>query len=132
MLTRRAMAIDEKFSQSALTEKIIGLVFDIYNDLKSGYPEQVYQNALCAELDKIKIDYIKEDYCKLIYKGKRVGGFYADLIVDNLVVVELKARGEIYDRDVAQTLAYMKMKNIKVGLILLFSKDRVKIKRLVL
>ncbi|OGD65440.1 hypothetical protein A2215_03585 [Candidatus Berkelbacteria bacterium RIFOXYA2_FULL_43_10] len=126
------MTIDDKYGQSALTEKIIGLAFEVYNNFKSGYPEKVYQNALCAEFDKVGIKYLKEDYCKLIYKGKRVGGFYADLVVDNKVVVELKARGEVYDRDIAQTLAYMKMKNIKVGLILLYSKDRVKIKRLVL
>jgi GxxExxY protein len=126
------MSIGDKYDQSALTEKIIGLAFNVYNNLKSGYPERVYQNALCAELDKAKINYTKEDYCKLIYKGKRVGGFYADLVIGNCLVVELKARGEIYDRDIAQTLAYMEMKNIKVGLILLFSKDRVKIKRLVL
>ena len=67
-----------------------------------------------------------------MFEGRKIGSFFVDFVVEDKVVIELKARGDIFQKDIAQILAYMKEKSIKVGIILLFGKTGVKIKRLIL
>ena len=117
--------------QNKLTEIIIGLAFEVYNELGSGYPEKVYKNSLAVKLKRENIDYVLEKYCKIEVDGVKVGHFFIDIVVENKVAVELKARGEIYKKDQAQLLTYLKTSNIKIGLILLFGKEKVEIKRLI-
>lgn len=113
-----------------LTQMIIGLAFEVYNELGSGYPEKVYKKSLAVKLEREKMDFVLEQYCKVEVDGVKVGHFFIDIVVDNKVAVELKARGEIYKKDQAQLLTYLKTSNMKIGLILLFGKEKVEIKRL--
>ena len=117
---------------SGLTKRIIGIAFDIYNELGYGYPEKIYQNAFEEKLKLEKITYSRELYCPLMFKDKRIGHFYIDFLIDKVLVVELKSRGSLIKKDIAQTLQYMKKESIKIGLLLIFAKDGVKVKRLVL
>ena len=122
----------EQYPESKLTEKIIGLAFESYNDIGPGLLEKVYQNTLKSKFILNKISYKEECCCKIVVDNIRVGSFRLDFLVEDKVVVELKVRDKIYPKDMAQTLTYMKTYDIKVGLILLFSYQGVKIKRLVI
>ena len=127
------MAIgEENLVETKLTRKIIGIAFEIYNQVGAGYPEKVYQNAFEIKLNDANLKYSKENYCKIELEGKRIGGFRLDFLVENKVIIETKARDEVYKKDISQILTYLKVKNIKVGLLILFAKSGVKIKRYVM
>ena len=81
--------------ESKLTEMIIGCAFGVYNELGAGYPEKVYQKAMQNRLKDKGLEIQSEQYCKVLLDDKRVGHFFIDILVNNIVVVELKARGEI-------------------------------------
>ena len=117
---------------NGLTKKVIGIAFDIYNELGYGYQEKIYQNAFEEKLKNEKIKFKRELYCPLIFESKRIGHFFIDFLINGIIVVELKSRGSLIKKDIAQTLQYMKKEEIKIGLLLVFAKDGVKIKRLVL
>lgn len=124
--------MNKEYPEDKLTGKIIGIAFDLFNELGRGYAEKIYQNGFESKLQKAGLKFSRENYCKLELDGNKIGHFFVDFVVENEVVVELKARGEIMKKDIAQVLNYLKVKGIKVGLILLFSRNEVKIKRLVL
>ena len=121
-----------KYLYQDLTEQLIGFAFDIYNQIGPRHPEKVFQKAFENKLRDKKITFNKELYAKIEVDGKRVGLYYFDFLIDNKIVVELKVRNEIFNSDIAQVLTYMNTNNIKLGLILLFSRNGVKIKRLIL
>lgn len=120
------------YPEADLTKKIIGLSFDLFNEIGAGFPEKVYQNGLAQKLQETDMKFKRENYCRIDLNGKRIGHFWVDFIIEDKIVVELKARNELFRRDMAQTLNYLKINGLKVGLILLFAGKEVKIKRLVL
>lgn len=124
--------IKKQYADSELTGKIIESAFKIYNELGYGYPEKIYQEALLKLLSGEKLKVEKERYCKLEIDGSKIGYFFIDLVIEEKVAVELKARDEILNKDISQTLTYLKLHNLKTGLILAFTKSGVKIKRLIL
>lgn len=126
------MKTKEQYPESELTYILIGIAYEIYNNVGAGFHEKIYQAAYEKELQDKKIKFKRELYCNYVYKNSKIGRFFVDFLIEQKVVVEIKARGEIVDRDIAQTLAYMKMNQIKVGLILLFGGKGVKKKRLIL
>lgn len=115
-----------------LTGKLIGFAFDICKQIGTRYPEKIFQNAYEDKLKTAGIKYKRENYCKVEVDGKRVGSFKLDFLVDNKIVVELKVRNDFYNKDIAQVLTYMRTNKIKLGLIILFTKDKVEIKRLII
>lgn len=103
-----------------LTEKIIGAFFKVYNHLGYGFSEKVYENALVIELRKLELSTQQQVPIKVYYDGAIVGEYVADLLVDAVVLVELKAARQICDEHVAQLLNYLKAASIEVGLLLNF------------
>lgn len=120
----------DKYSESVLTEKIIGCAFCVYNELGFGLPERVYQKAMAYSLKKSGLDFVREAYGRIEFDGETVGKYFLDFLVENKVAVEFKVRNEIYSKDVSQILSYLKMKNLKIGLLLAITSDGIKIKRL--
>ena len=115
------------------TEKIIGLAIEVHKILGPGFLEIVYKDALEYELEINDFLFIREyeykvPYKQIILKHK----FYADFVVFNKVIVEIKAKqGIITDDDMAQTINYLKVSGCKVGLILNFAASRLQIKRVI-
>jgi GxxExxY protein len=105
-----------------LTDRILKAYFDVYNELGYGFLEKVYQNALFIELKSrgFKVDAQKQ--IKVNYKTYEVGEYYADLIVNNLVILELKAADFMANEFEAQLINYLRGTNIEVGLLLNFGK----------
>ena len=121
----------EDYLYKDLTEKIIGCCFAVYNELKYGYPEKTYQNAIASELEKKKLTFQRESYSKILYDGKAVGRFFLDFLVEDKVALEIKVRRQLYPTDWAQLLNYFKAKKLSVGLLAGYTPEKVVIKRLI-
>lgn len=122
---------DEKYPHHELTHLLIGLIFQTYNEIGYGHREKLYQRAFAYKLEETNIPFKKEQYTLVMVAGKPVGRYYIDFVVDGKVVVELKIANEIYDSHSQQILEYMKVKQIKVGLLFIIMSKGVKIKRFI-
>ncbi|WP_291108246.1 GxxExxY protein [Flavobacterium sp. UBA6195] len=105
-----------------LTGSILKLFYEVYNELGHGFLEKVYQNALYTELKKNGFEVESQKQIKVYYKNVEVGEYYADLIVNDKVILELKATESITEAHEFQLLNYLKSTNIEVGLLLNFGK----------
>ena len=114
-----------------LTGKIIECAFKVHRKLGYGFLEAVYQNALMIELSKVGLEAVKQKDIKIHYDGEVVGDYTADIVVENRVILELKAIKEIHPVHEAQLVNYLKATGMEVGLLINFG-DRVEIKRKVL
>jgi GxxExxY protein len=104
--------------EATLTEQIIGSFFPVYRDLGFGFLEPVCVNALSVELRSRGLKVQREVPFEVVYRGVPVGKYRADLIVENRVLVEVKASKAISEADETQLLNYLKATNIEVGLLL--------------
>ncbi|MCR9295847.1 MAG: GxxExxY protein [bacterium] len=120
------------FYHQDITEKIIGSAFEVYNTLGYGFLEKVYKNAMQVELIQRGLTCQTEAPIKVRYKQVVVGEYFADLFVDEKVIVELKVAKGYNSADEAQLLNELKATGIKVGLLINFGKDKVEFKRLVM
>jgi len=103
-----------------LTDSIIKVFYDVYNELGYGFLEKVYQNAMYLELIERGFNVEANKQIKVYYKGLEVGLNYADLLVENKVILELKTSNAIIDEYENQIINYLKGTNIEVGLLLNF------------
>lgn len=103
-----------------ITSKIIRAYYNVYNTLGFGFLEKVYENAMIIELQKLRIHGRRQVPVKVHYEGKQVGDYYADIIVEDTVIVELKAAESLREEHEAQLLNYLRATNIEVGLLLNF------------
>ena len=104
----------------SLTGEILKCFYKVYNTLGYGFLEKVYENALYHELIKNGIACKKQVPLKVLYDGVLVGDYFADLIVDDLIIIELKASENIIDDHKYQLINYLKATHIEVGLLLNF------------
>ena len=102
------------------TADILGAFYDVYNELGYGFLEQVYQNALYKELLRRNIPCVAQQPIKVYYKGELVGNYIADIVVDDTIILELKAVDSICNEHELQLINYLKATEIEVGLLLNF------------
>lgn len=105
-----------------LTGSILKLFYEVYNELGYGFLEKVYHNALYNELKINGFEVESQKQIKVNYKNIEVGEYYADLVVNNKVIIELKASEAICEAHEFQLINYLKSTNIEVGLLLNFGK----------
>ncbi|MBL7161864.1 MAG: GxxExxY protein [Anaerolineales bacterium] len=105
---------------SDLTEKIIGAFFDVYNELGYGFSEKVCENALAIKMRKIGLSVKQQVPITVYFEGQIVGEYVADLLIENIVMVELKAVRNLISDHEAQLLNYLKATEIEVGILLNF------------
>ncbi|MFQ6101988.1 MAG: GxxExxY protein [Anaerolineae bacterium] len=105
---------------SDLTEKIIGAFFTVYGRLGYGFSEKVYENALVLELRKLGLEVEQQKRITVYYDGQVVGEYLADIVVEGIVIVELKAVRQLSKEHEAQLLNYLKATMVEVGLLLNF------------
>ncbi len=106
----------------SLTEQILNAFYDVFNELGYGFLEKVYQNALYIELKHRGFDVIPQKQIKVYYKTFEVGEYYPDLIVNDLIILELKAAEFLVEEHEWQLLNYLRSTPIEVGLLLNFGK----------
>ena len=103
-----------------LTEKIIKIFYKVYNNLGYGFLEKVYENAMMIEFKRIGIPVVSQFAIKVVYESEVIGEYFADILVDNKVIVEIKAAKSLAVENEAQLLNYLKATDIEVGLLLNF------------
>ncbi|TNC94235.1 MAG: hypothetical protein FD119_3277, partial [Stygiobacter sp.] len=113
----------------ALTETIIGAAFTVANDLGHGFLEAVYRNALIEELTFQGLSVAKEKSYPVFYRQKQVGHYCADIVVENTVIIELKAVETLSPAHRAQLLNYLKASTLPIGLLLNFGTSKIQMKR---
>jgi GxxExxY protein len=114
-----------------VTGQILESAFEVSNTLGAGFLEKVYQRALVRELRLRGIQSVPEASVPVFYKGERVGDYYADIIVENTVVVELKCVEKLAKEHMAQCLNYLKASKIEICLLINFQRPTVEYKRIV-
>lgn len=103
-----------------LTEKIIQAFYKVYNVLGYGFLEKVYENALGIELRKLGIKHLQQAPITVYYENELVGEYFSDILVDNRVIIEIKAARTLAEDHEAQLLNYLKATSYEVGLLLNF------------
>jgi GxxExxY protein len=111
---------NEQFLHSDLTQAIIGTFYEVYNELGHGFLESVYENSLAMALKAKGFEVHQQIAIPVWFRGLQVGDFDADLLIDRLVLLELKAAKGIDQSHLAQLLNYLKATEIEVGLVLNF------------
>lgn len=114
-----------------ITGKIIGIAMEIYNQLGRGFLESVYEEAFAYELELNKINFKRQEPMDVYYKGRRIKQFICDLLVEDKVIVELKAIKRITDSEIAQTINYLNAAKYEVGLLINFGSKSLEFKRLI-
>jgi GxxExxY protein len=115
-----------------LTERIIGAAFVVANSLGHGFLEAVYRNAMAEELRAQGLSVAKEKPFPVAYRGRRVGLYLADLVIEDRVIAELKAVEALTRSHSAQLLNYLKASNLQVGLLLNFGRPKIELRRIAL
>ena len=115
------------------TYKIIGICMDVHRELGKGFSEVVYGDALEIEFIENNINFSRETKFNILYKGKLLSHKYkADFIIENKIILEIKAISILTDSHVKQTLNYLAVSKLKLGLLINFGEDSLKHKRVIL
>lgn len=112
----------EKYLHKELTSKIINCFYTVYNTLGYGFLEKVYENALKIELEKAGLFIEKQKPIKVHYDNQLVGEYFADLVVNKQIIIELKAAESLCEEHEYQLINYLKATDIELGLLLNFGK----------
>lgn len=110
---------------------IVGAAIKVWKELGYGFLEKVYENSLAFELREAKFDVEQQFPIPVFYLGHQVGDYYADILVNGVILLELKTARAIDDIHIAQTLNYLKATNLRLGIILNFGPIQLSHKRLV-
>jgi len=113
----------QDYKYKELTEKIIKFFYRVYNELGYGFLEKVYENAMMIEFEKEGIPAIAQHAIKVIYDDQIIGEYFADILVDNKVIVEIKASKSLVTENEAQLLNYLKATDVEVGLLCNFGPE---------
>lgn len=105
-----------------ITDKIIKAYYNVYNCLGYGFLEKVYENAMMIELQKLGLYVQKQVPIKVVYDDELVGEYYADIMVEESVIIELKAAGNLCEEHEFQLINYLKATHLEIGLLLNFGK----------
>ena len=121
----------EKNNMKQLTEKVIQCAFAVSNTLGCGFLEKVYENALAHELRKAGLQVQQQHSITVYYDGVAVGEYTADLLVEGVLLLELKAVKNLDDIHLAQCLNYLKATNLRLCLLMNFAKPKLEVHRIV-
>jgi len=113
-----------------LSYQITGILFKVQGELGGGYQEKYYQKAIALELKSNNIEFKEQVLVNLQYGGQNIGRYYIDFLIDNKIVLEIKANHVFYNRDVKQILAYLKTTGFNLGILAGFGKYDLKFKRI--
>jgi GxxExxY protein len=112
-----------------LSYQVVGLAMEVHNRLGYGFWEKVYENALMILLRKAGIKAQQQCAIKVYFEGEEVGSYVADIVVEESIILELKAQDTITNADRAQTLNYLKATGYKLAIVLNFGKTRLQTER---
>jgi GxxExxY protein len=120
----------EKIIYRELSYKIMGIMYEVYNDLGYGYQEKIYQKAIELALVKEGIEFKPQCPYKVKYKDEIVGRYFIDIVIENKIVIEIK-RGDHYSRNnFKQVIGYLKATGLELAILVNFTSTGIKYKRI--
>ena len=123
---------EEKYIHQELTKDILASVFRVHNSIGCGLLEKVYGNALSWDLKLNNRQVVEEKEFKVVYREREVGVYYGDLVVDEKVIVEVKAVDALLNVHRAQLLNYLRISGLRVGLLLNFANPKLEYERIII
>jgi GxxExxY protein len=121
----------EAYKYKEITEKIIGCAFKVHNTLGNGFQEVIYQRCMQVEMEKQGLGFARELEQTIYYEGVDVGTRRVDFLVENVVLVELKAVSTLENVHLAQAINYLEAFSLEVGLLLNFGSTKLEFRRLI-
>ena len=121
--------INQQYKHSELTGRIIGSAMEVHKTLGNGFQEVIYQRALAIEMNNAGINYSRELEMDIFYKGHDIGGRRVDFLVEDIIMVELKAIIKLEDVHLAQAINYLEAYKLEVGLLINFGAKSLEFKR---
>lgn len=115
-----------------LSYEVMGAVYEVHNVLGLGFLEKVYEKALLEEFQLRGIEAVAQKELSVSYKGKQIGQYWADILVENQILLELKSVEALTKVHEAQVLNYLKATGIRLGILINFGRERVETKRIAL
>ena len=122
--------MDNKVIYPELSYKIIGIIFEVYNDLGYGYQEKYYQRAIAKLFRRIDIEFREQVRIPLKFQNDKIGNYFLDFLIENKIVLEIKRGNRFSKRDIQQIYAYLKASRLKLGILINFTSKGVKFKRI--
>lgn len=116
---------------SQLSYELVGFAYSMYNKLGFGYQEKYYQPAYAKELEAASKIFKREQKCVILYNGASIGRCFIDFVVEKKIVIEFKVGNDFYLQHVKQVLGYLKATGLRLGIIILITKDGIKFKRII-
>ncbi len=116
--------------QKELSYKIMGILFSVHNALGNRYQEKYYQRAIEEGLKEEKLRFKRELSVDLEYKGKKIGKYFLDFLIEDKVILEIKAVDNLKPKDFKQVLAYLTANNIELGILVNFRTDKLTFRRI--
>jgi GxxExxY protein len=113
-----------------LSYKIVAALYEVQKNLGGGYQEKYYQKALVREFSLKKINCKGQLPIELKYKNESLGRYFLDFLIENKIILEIKSDCKFYSRDIKQVLAYLKAKNLELGILACFGKRGLIYKRI--
>lgn len=123
--------IKEEYKYSDITEKIIGCAMKVHNTLGNGFQEVIYQRALAIELEKTKLFFTRELEMPIYYENIEIGTRRVDFLIEDKIILELKAVTSLDKVHLAQALNYLEAFKLEIGLLINFGNKRLEFKRLI-
>lgn len=114
-----------------LSYKIMECAFEVHNTLGPGFTEEIYEEAMAYEFELRGIPFERQKTIDVFYKGKNLGKYRLDLLVDGKIILELKAVSDMNDLFKQKTLSYLKSTNLRLGILINFGSKRVESQRIV-
>ena len=114
-----------------LSYQIRGSLYEVYNALGPGFREETYKLATCVEIARRGIVVSREVDIDVMFKGVPIDRYRLDIVVDSLVVLELKAVEELHPRHASQLLSYLKASQLRLGMLVNFGSDKIALERII-
>ena len=122
----KANNTNNKVIYKELSYKIVGILFEVYNDLGYGYQEKYYQRAIVKYLIAAKIKFRQQAPYSIRAKGEVIGRYYLDFLIDNKIILEIKKGNYFSKRNIEQVKGYLKATNMKLSILANFTSSGVK------
>jgi GxxExxY protein len=113
-----------------LSYTIIGILFEVYNNFGPGHKEKYYQKAVAASLKEAGLSFKEQVYSPIIFKERNIGKYYLDFLIENKIVLETKSGEKFLKQNISQIYSYLKIENLKLGILANFTKEGLKFKRI--
>ena len=113
-----------------LSYKIVGILYNVFNSLKAGHKEIYYQNAIAIKLRQSNIPFKEQVYFPVAFQNEKVGKYFLDFLIEDKIILEIKAGNRFSRKNIEQIYSYLKISDLKLGILANFTGNEVKFRRI--